>query len=254
MMAPIDFSPIVYAVFGAIAGSFGNMLVWRIPNKCMLTDSRSSCPECKHQISWYENIPVFSYIFLLGKCRHCKNRIPLRYLILEIAMSALWGSLAMVVWDTSYLLMLLFFSFLLLVLSAIDIETGLLPNVLTLPGIVAGVAFNVLHGNAVAGLIGAGAGYLSFWLIAEGFRRFRGVEGMGHGDFKLMAMIGAFLGWQALPTIALIASLSGIASAGIYVVFSSKLKMNTRIPFGPYLAAGGITYAVLFTFGLGIIQ
>ncbi|HMN92556.1 MAG TPA: A24 family peptidase [Hydrogenophaga sp.] len=208
---------------------------------------RSRCPKCGHQIRWYENIPVLSYLALRGRCSQCAHPIGLRYPMVELVCGALfawcgwqwglgWESLA---WAG--------FCAALLALTGIDWDTTLLPDDITLPLLWAGLLMAAL-GVSQVGLAdafwGAVGGYLSLWLVYWGFKLLTGKEGMGYGDFKLFAALGAWLGWQALIPVILLASVIG-ALVGIGIKFRGQLREGGYVPFGPFLALGGLS-ALLF--------
>ena len=201
----------------------------------------SACPACRHRIPARENVPVVSYVMLGGRCSACGWRIPVRYPVIEICgaivacmAAARFGpgaeaaGAALLGWG-------------LLAVSAIDVETRLLPDSITLPLLWLGLAFNLfdtfvpLH----EGVIGAMAGYLSLRIVYHGFKRLTGREGMGYGDFKLLAALGAWLGWTAIPFILVLASLAGTI-AGLSLVMRGQASRDTPLPFGPYLAAAGL--------------
>lgn len=207
---------------------------------------RSRCPSCGHLVQWYENIPVVSYLFLRGRCSGCKARISVRYPLVELATGALfffclyrWGvTPAGVAWCG--------FSAALVALAFIDWDTTLLPDDITLPLLWAGLLSSALQWTAVtlhASVFGAAAGYLSLWLVYWGFKLATGKEGMGYGDFKLFAALGAWFGWQALVPIILMSSVIG-AVVGIAMKFFSSLREGGYIPFGPFLVGAGLTAMV----------
>ena len=231
----------VCAVFGLAIGSFANVCVHRLPEHKSIISPGSHCPACREPIAWYDNIPVISFLLLKGRCRHCQTTISLRYPFLELCIGASWAYLAWHFGPSIQLAMALSLVSLLWILSLIDLETGLLPDVLTLPGIVVGFAFSLWAGNPVDSLVGAVAGYGVFWAVARAFLLFTGREGLGYGDFKLLAMLGAFFGWQALPSIVLLASLAGIVIGSLFLLTSGK-HARSQIPFGPFLAAGGVIW------------
>ena len=252
-------------LLGLCVGSFLNVVIHRLPKmmerewqaQCAelrgevtsstadtplsLARPRSRCPDCGHPISALENIPLFSYLMLRGKCSGCGTRIPLRYPVVEgltglISAYAAWhfgpslqavGAL-LLVWA-------------LVALAAIDFDTQLLPDSITLPLLWTGLAFN-LAGTYVpleTAVVGAMAGYLSLWSVYWVFKLATGKEGMGYGDFKLLAALGAWLGWQMLPAIILLSSVVG-AAVGLTLIVAVRHGRNVPIPFGPYLAAAGV--------------
>lgn len=255
----------IAGMLGLLIGSFLNVVVHRLPKmmerqwaaECAemsgtppateeaplnLMVPRSRCPHCGHSISWFENIPVASYLFLGGRCAGCKARISARYPVVEMATSALfffcvwqWGAnLTGAAWCA--------FSAVLLTLALIDWDTTLLPDDLTLPLLWMGLIAAALQWTPVglhASLWGAVAGYLSLWSIYWAFKLITGKEGMGYGDFKLFAALGAWFGWQALIPMILLASVIG-AVVGIAMKFSTGLREGGYVPFGPFLAGAGL--------------
>jgi leader peptidase (prepilin peptidase)/N-methyltransferase len=225
-------------LLGLMFGSFANVCVYRIPRSESIAFPGSHCPSCSHDIAAYDNIPLFSWLMLAGKCRHCRASISWRYPLLELLMGLSWGMLAWYYGANPILLQALCLFFLLWVLTFIDLETGLLPNVLTFPGIALGLGFSLWMGDWQGSLIGAVAGYSVFWLVARLFLWITGREGMGYGDFKLLAMLGAFMGWQALPFIVFASSVIGALVGSLFLLLARR-GFHTEIPFGPYLAAAG---------------
>ncbi len=236
---------IVCGLFGLVFGSLANVCVYRIPRRESVAFPGSHCPRCGHDIDWYDNIPLISWLFLKGRCRHCQGAIAWRYPLLELIMGISWAALAWHFGPTPHLLIALVLFFLLWVLSVIDLETGLLPNALTFPGIALGLMFSWWLGSGLQGLqdavIGTAAGYGVFWLVARVFLLLTGREGMGYGDFKLLAMLGAFMGWQALPFIIFASSLVGALIGSLFLLLARR-GFRTEIPFGPYLAAAGMIW------------
>lgn len=265
MLSLEDVQAGVFGVIGLLVGSFLNVVIYRLPkmmerqwaaevaefkgetlpNEAVfnLMLPRSKCPKCAHQIKWYENIPVLSYLFLRGKCSACKTAISLRYPMVELVTGALffyciwrWGLTPTgLAWCS--------FSATLLSLSMIDWDTTLLPDDMTLPLLWAGLllaALKVTNVSLESATWGAAVGYFSLWLIYWIFKLITGKEGMGFGDFKLFAALGAWYGWQALIPIILMASIIG-AIVGIALKFSSKLREGGYIPFGPFLGLAGFS-------------
>ncbi|WP_409269443.1 prepilin peptidase [Massilia sp. BHUDP2] len=254
---------LVAALFGLLVGSFLNVVIHRIP-KMMQRESdnyvaqesgkepphtdrynlmvpRSACPHCGHQITALENIPVISWLALRGKCRKCKAPISARYPAVELLTGILAGVLVWTFGSGLAGLATLLFLFLLVAMTFIDIDTQLLPDDLTYPLLWAGLLVN-LHGTFVPlqdAVVGAAAGYLVLWSVYWLFKLVTGKEGMGYGDFKLLAALGAWLGWQMLPTIILLSSVVG-AIVGISLIVFAKRGRDKPIPFGPYLAAAGL--------------
>jgi leader peptidase (prepilin peptidase)/N-methyltransferase len=201
----------------------------------------STCPHCAHKIRAHENIPILSYIFLQGRCSSCKTSISIRYPLVEAA-SGIFA--AYIGWRFGFTLAMagaLIFMWALLALTAIDIDTQLLPDDITLPLLWLGLLVNLNNGftQLSSAVIGAVAGYLSLWAVYWLFKLATGKEGMGYGDFKLLSAIGAWLGWKMLPIVILLSSLVG-AIVGIALILFARHSRSTPIPFGPYLAAAGL--------------
>jgi len=235
------FIVVMCGLVGLMVGSFANVCVYRIPRGESVAFPGSHCPACGHDIAWYDNVPLLSWLILGGKCRHCSGSISVRYPFLEALMGISWAWLAYHYGFNPVLLQAIVFISLLWILTLIDLETGLLPNVLTLPGIVIGLLFAWWFGFLVEAAIGVVAGYGVFWLVARIFLLVTGKEGMGYGDFKLLAMLGAFMGWQALPFIVFASSFVGAIVGIVYLKLANKDR-QTEIPFGPYLALAGMLY------------
>lgn len=253
----------IAGIFGLMISSFLNVVIHRLPRMMQreadnylaqetgqplphvdhynLTLPRSACPNCNHQISALENIPIISYLALRGKCSECKTSISIRYPLIEL-FGALLSACAIwhfgLNWVGLSALLFIYFS---IALTFIDADTQLLPDDLTLPLLWLGLLVN-LNASFVSlpdAVIGAMAGYLSLWSVYWLFKLITGKEGMGYGDFKLLAAMGAWLGWQMLPVIILLSSLVG-AVVGIGLIIFARHGRNIPIPFGPYLAAAGL--------------
>ena len=201
---------------------------------------RSHCPSCNHQIKAIENIPMLSWIFLRGKCSQCSASISIQYPLVELFTAILT---VVVVWKFGFTYQALggvILTWSLIALSGIDIKTQLLPDNITLPLLWTGVIFNyfTIFTDLSSSVLGAIFGYLSLWLVFHIFKLITGKEGMGYGDFKLLAALGAWLGWQALPLIVLLSSAVG-AVIGITMIITKVQERSTPIPFGPYLAIAG---------------
>ena len=230
-------------LFGLCLGSFANVCIYRIPLNKSIVHPPSSCPQCGGRIRYYDNIPVISYLFLLGRCRQCKASVSWRYPLVEILMALL--SLALFIrfgYHPQYFLFLLFAGTL-LTLSFIDLDHKILPDVLTLPGIAVGWAVSFLPGGIswLDSLIGLVSGGGALYLVAALYARITGREGLGGGDMKLLAMIGAWLGWISLPLIVLMSSLSGAVIGSVFILVGGK-SVRTQIPFGPFLSLGALSY------------
>jgi leader peptidase (prepilin peptidase)/N-methyltransferase len=252
-------------VFGLVIGSFLNVVVHRVPimlerawrdeirealdepleedvprARYDLWVPRSACPHCGHVLSAWENLPVLSYVLLRGRCSACKTHVSLRYPLLEIVTAAFAAASLALFGPTMTALAAFGLCAMLLAMSAIDIDTHLLPDSMTLPLLWAGliVNFNGMFASLHDAVLGAIFGYLVLWAVHWLFRLVRGIEGMGYGDFKLLAALGAWLGWAALPQIVLIAAVTG-AVVGLAATWRGRMRFEEPLPFGPFLAAGG---------------
>lgn len=251
-------------IFSLMIGSFLNVVIHRLPimlerewqaeyrgyftpeeeqatePRYNLMVPRSACPHCGHAITALENIPLLSWLWLKGRCSECQAPISARYPLVELLTALLSVAVAMIIspgWGTLAALLL---TWVLVALTFIDLDKMLLPDQLTLPLLWGGLLFNLIGGFAplADAVIGAMAGYLVLWSLYWAFKLLTGKEGMGYGDFKLLAALGAWLGWQALPIILLLSSLVG-AIIGISLIALRKHHQGNPIPFGPYLAIAG---------------
>ncbi len=251
-------------LIGLLVGSFLNVVIYRLPkmmenewrSQCIsllepekeqaaappfnLATPASRCPHCDHRIRPWENIPLLSYLLLRGRCSSCKSPISMRYPIIELVCGLLT---AVVAWHFGFgwqALAAMVFSWSLIALTMIDFDHQLLPDNITLPLLWLGLllSINELFVDSHTSLIGAAAGYLALWSVYWLFKLLTGKEGMGYGDFKLLALLGAWMGWQMLPVIILLSSVVG-AVVGIILILSRGRDRNIPIPFGPYLAAAG---------------
>ncbi|NEV63576.1 prepilin peptidase [Thiorhodococcus minor] len=253
-------------VLGLIVGSFLNVVIlrlprimeasWRrdcaelngedadteVPSEPPLTLSKpaSTCPSCGHRIRAIENIPLLSYLALRGRCSACKHPIGARYPIIETATGLLSLIVVMQLGLTWQMPAALLLTWALIALAVIDYDTQFLPDSITLPMLWLGLVLSLfgLFADTHASIVGAAAGYLSLWLVFHLFRLATGKEGMGYGDFKLLGLFGAWLGWQALPQIILLSALTG-ALIGVALILSGRHEQGKPLPFGPYLAAAG---------------
>ena len=203
----------------------------------------SRCPHCNTPLRLWHNIPVISYLLLKGRCGFCGESIAWRYPVVEIVTGGLFALAASQVGSFAHALPLLGLVAALITLAMIDLDTYLLPDDITLPLMWAGFLYNMSWGHValVDSVAGAMAGYLSLWLVYHGFKKLTGKEGMGYGDFKLLAALGAWFGWMSLPSIILFASLSGAVIGIGLIVFQGRDK-NHAIPFGPWLVLGGLAW------------
>jgi len=230
-------------LFGLILGSFLNVCIHRIPLKKSIVHPPSSCPGCGEKIRFYDNIPLLSYIFLLGRCRYCRQQISFQYPLLELITGLLSLALFFRYNISSQYFLFLLFAASLVVISFIDLRLKIIPDIISLPFILFGLVISLVfshitwHDSLIGIIVGGGALYL----IAVVFERLTGKEGMGGGDIKLLAMIGAWMGWRALPFIVLISSLSGVI-IGTSSLLLARRGLQTRIPFGPFLALGALVY------------
>jgi leader peptidase (prepilin peptidase)/N-methyltransferase len=261
---PLHVLLICAAILGAIVGSFLNVLILRLPQKIQaehrafcdpetpmpqhrwfgldyLISPASQCPHCQQPIRAWQNVPIISWLLLRARCAHCSKPISARYPLVELISSLL--TLA-TVWHFGVSINTLYiciFVWGLITLAVIDFDEQLLPDQLTLPLLWLGLLTNLFGGitNIEDAIIGAAIGYSSLWLVFHLFRLLTGKEGLGYGDFKLFAVLGAWLGWSLLPQILLIASLVGIA-IGIGLILLGKHQRENPLPFGPYLAIAGL--------------
>lgn len=236
-------------LFGAIVGSFLNVVILRLPEpEQSVVFPASHCPKCATQLSWFENVPILSYILLRGKCKHCKAPISLQYPAVEITMALLSAGL-LYTFDISFNYFGFFiFSGALLVIIVIDIHHQIIPDIISLPGIVAGFAFSFLSDTLTwqSSLIGLLIGGGVLYAVAKIYFLLRRIEGMGGGDVKLLAMIGAWLGWQSLPFVIFFSSCTGSIIGLIAMAFQKK-GGQTRIPFGPFLSIAALTFMFFST-------
>ncbi|WP_318436673.1 prepilin peptidase [Photobacterium leiognathi] len=268
-MAILDYYPWLYplfaVIFGLLVGSFLNVVIYRLPimmerqwrkecQECFpefdaeqddsvfnLSVPRSRCPHCNHAISALENIPVISWLVLGGKCKECKAPISKRYPAIELLTAAMSLTVSLMLPPSWWSLAVIFFTFALIALTFIDIDKMLLPDQITLPLMWAGILLSVAGISPVSltdSVIGAMAGYLSLWSVFWVFKLLTKKDGMGYGDFKLLAALGAWLGWQLLPFVVLLSSLVG-ALCGLVLLKMQDADNQTPFSFGPYLAIAG---------------
>ena len=260
---PAVFSLFVF-IFGTLVGSFLNVVIFRLPlileqtwkeEAALILDQvlkaeppitlwgpRSACPSCSSTIRAYDNVPIISFLLLQGRCRDCSHRISLRYPLIELFTGLVTLGLLMVLgWNATFAAALVL-SYGLIALTFIDFDHQILPDQITLPGIWIGLLVNLndIFCSLEEAVFGAVAGYLSLWIVYQGFKLAIGKEGMGFGDFKLLAALGAWFGWMALPGIVLISSAIG-AIVGIILIVLGRPR-EEAIAFGPYLALAGFVY------------
>jgi leader peptidase (prepilin peptidase) / N-methyltransferase len=239
---PLQLSILI--VLGLTVGSFLNVCIHRIPREQSLMFPPSRCPGCEHRLAWFENIPVLSYAVLGGRCRKCRTRISIRYPLVELATMAVFVVHGEVFGWTALLVPRLLFACAMVVLFAIDLEHHLLPNVITLPGIAVGlVSSAVLPPGIVDALIGTVVGGGVLWLIGEAYFRYSGHEGMGGGDVKMLAMIGAFLGWKLVLVTLVLSSFAG-SLIGVAVIALKRGGLKYALPYGTFLALGALVASI----------
>lgn len=242
----MDFGSLIalYSLLVGLAlGSFMNVCIYRIPLEKSIISPSSSCPNCGKKIRFYDNIPLISYLLLLGRCRRCHHPISWRYPAVE----AITGLLSLALFiryglSLQYLLFLLFAATL-VTISFIDLDHQIIPDVLSIPGIVAGLAAAFIPGNvswfdSIIGIIGGGG---TLFLVGLIYEKLTGKQGMGGGDVKLLAMIGAWMGWRSLPFVLLVSSLTGAIIGSIFLLAAGK-GYRVKIPFGPFLSLGALFY------------
>ena len=249
---------IIVALFSLMVGSFLNVVIHRLPvmmqrewdaqitgeddgDKYNLVKPDSQCPKCQHRITWYENIPVLSYFLLLrGKCAGCKTPISIRYPLVEILSALISFPIVFTFGFNEITLYVLIFSWILIALTFIDLDHFLLPDKLTLPLLWIGLLLNTQNTfvSLDSAVYGAAFGYLCLWSIYWAFKLITGKEGMGYGDFKLLAALGAWMGITALPIIILLSSISAVIIALVLAALK-KQQLDNPIPFGPYLTIAG---------------
>jgi len=258
------YAAVVAGLLGLLVGSFLNVVIHRLPimlhrqwqaqcaelngdcegnaeaDRFDLIFPRSRCPKCDHAIGALENIPVLSYLLQGGKCRHCGARISVQYPLVEIATATLSVLVVVLFGPTLQALVALPFTWALIALTAIDFHEQLLPDIITLPFLWFGIvlSFAAVFADLESSVVGAMAGYMALWTIYHVFRLVTGKEGMGHGDFKLLGMLGAWLGWQYLPAVIIVSSLVGAVVGVVLIAFRGRDR-NVPMPFGPFLAASG---------------
>jgi leader peptidase (prepilin peptidase)/N-methyltransferase len=234
----------VLAVTGLAVGSFLNVCIYRLPRRESLAFPSSHCTRCRRPLRWFENVPVLSWAVLGGRCRTCGAGIGLTYPLVELTTGLVFVGAYLVYGWTPLLAVRLLFACAMIVLFVIDLRHRILPNVVTIPGIVAGLAFSAaLPPGWLASLVGAVVGGGLLFAIAEAYYRLRGVHGLGMGDVKMLAMIGAFLGPQLTMVTLVLASLAGSA-VGIGLIASGRGGMQAALPFGTFLAVGALVAAV----------
>ena len=235
---------IFLGLLGLVVGSFLNVCIYRVPRRESIHWPGSHCTICNRSLAWYENIPILSWVLLGGRCRTCREPISPMYPAVEAITAAVFVAGYFVYGWTPLVAARLLFACAMIVLFAIDLRHYILPNAITVPGIVIGFALSfLLPPGWLASLIGALAGAGVLWAIAEAYYRLRGVQGLGMGDVKMLAMIGAFLGWQLMLLTLVLASFAG-SIVGLGLIVSGRGNMKLALPFGTFLAVGALVAAV----------
>jgi leader peptidase (prepilin peptidase) / N-methyltransferase len=235
---------LLLGLFGLAVGSFLNVCIYRLPRRESLSYPASHCTSCDRPLAWYENVPVVGWLWLRGRCRTCGAAISPMYPIVEALTGAIFVVGYAIYGLTPLLLARLLFACAMIVLFAIDLRHHILPNVITLPGVVVGFAISLfLPPGWLSSLIGLVAGGGVLFAVGETYYRLRGVEGLGMGDVKMLAMIGAFLGWQLMLLTLVLASFAG-SIVGVAVIASGRGGMKFALPFGTFLAVGALVAAV----------
>lgn len=235
---------VIVFMFGLCVGSFMNVCIYRLPTSTSIADPpRSMCPSCSSLIKFYDNIPVFSYLWLKGRCRYCNAPISFRYLVVEVLSGI--AALSVLFRFGLTLESLVYFIFIasLLVITFIDIDHRIIPNIITLPGIPIGLvaSFALPKVTLLSSVLGLLAGGGSLWGVAWAYHRITGKDGMGGGDIKLLAMIGTIVGWQGVIFTIFVSSAVGTI-IGITVMLVKGKNMKFAVPFGPFLAIGAMAY------------
>ena len=239
---------IIVFIFGSIWGSFSNVCIHRIPDNISVITGRSLCPQCKKQISWHDNIPLLSFIFLKARCSHCSAKISFKYFIVELvaALSFVYIFYLFGLTLTSLLFFVLSIGF--IIIFFIDLKHFIIPNEITYPLMLVGFLksfdpnLNVyLFPNFINSLIGGFFGYILIWLIIFIYKKLRNIEGMGLGDAKLLSVIGFWFGWISIPFVIFFSSAVALINV-IPDLIKKKKKLSSQIPFGPYLIIGCVIF------------
>ncbi len=234
-------------ILGICLGSFYNVCIYRYINNMSIIHPKSHCPNCKHELSWWENIPLISFLLLKGKCRICKNPISIRYPLVEF-ISGLWSlSLALKFGPSIMWIIFLFFGGIFIISSFIDLEMFILPDILILPGSLIAILVGIfyIYSNWKIPVLGALIGSGIFWIIQVSYKFIRKMEGLGTGDIKLMFMIGALVGYYKIISVIFIGSITALI-ASLYYMRKTSNGLKTMIPFGPFLCLGAMI-TILFT-------
>ena len=240
---------ILFFIFGSIIGSFLSVCIYRMPRKISIVKPRSRCNKCENKINWYDNIPIISFIILSGRCRNCKEKISIIYPIVEI-LSGFFACACLFKFGLSiYFLVFYYFSCILIVVSFIDLEHRIIPDILSIPNIAIGIFLSIFltHITWKESLIGAVLGFGILFVISFAYYFITKREGLGGGDVKLLAVVGAFLGYKAILPVIFLSSILG-SIIGLTVMLIKKEGLRYAIPFGPFIAVG--TIVMIFFYNL----
>jgi leader peptidase (prepilin peptidase)/N-methyltransferase len=241
---PVIFAATMFAAFGLVVGSFLNVCIYRLPLKESIVWPASRCTACQRPLDWFENIPVFAWVALGGRCRTCRTSISAMYPIVELVTGALFVGGYLLYGVTPLAFVRIAFGCAMIVLFVIDLQHRILPNVITVTGVPIGLALSFfLPPGWQESLIGLLLGGGVLYVIGEAYYRLRGIDGLGMGDVKMLAMIGAFLGWRLTLVTLIFASFTG-AMAGMAMIASGRGGMKAALPFGTFLAVGAVVAAV----------
>ena len=239
-MTAAALTPVAVTLLGLLVGSFLNVCIYRLPRGESVVWPGSRCPACGRALAWFENVPVLGWLALGGRCRTCRAAIPVHYPLVEAATGALFLAAFLVYGPTPLMVVRVAFLCALVVLFMIDLEHQILPDAITLPGIVLGFAASMFFAPGwQASLIGLAVGGLFPFLVAEAYFRLRGREGMGMGDFKMLAMVGAVLGWPLVWIVLILSCVLGIVIGGGALLLTRR-GLATRIPFGTFIAVAAV--------------
>ncbi len=243
-------------ILGACIGSFLNVVIYRLPADESLVYPGSHCPSCNTEIKWYDNLPILSYLWIRGHCRFCGTGISIQYPLIELFVGLL--SLGLFMRYGVSVIYPVYFLFLagLVVASVTDLYYRMIPDVISIGGIPVGILASLIPGMPTYwadALIGAALGFLVLWSVAAGYKLLTGREGMGMGDAFLLSMIGAFLGWKALPVVLLLGSMSGLI-AGVVLIWIMGKGRFYRIPFGPFLSIGALVVVYIGNLDVDIFR
>jgi len=235
-------------IFGSLWGSFSNVCIYRLPNEEGVVKGRSFCPSCKNQINWFDNIPLFSFLFLKGKCRSCGEKISFQYFLVELIAAITFVTIFFLYGVSTTTLFLIILSIFFIIIFFIDLKHYIIPNTLTFPLMFIGFikSFDpslnkVIFPNYINSLIGGLLGYSIIWLLIYFYKKVRNKEGMGLGDAKLLAAIGFWFGWLSIPFVIFISSFTALIMVVPSLINRTK-KISSEIPFGPYIVIGCILY------------